>query len=150
MSVTSLPRDWLTVEFLQLLLQNLIVEERSDIRDATLAAWRLVLSILSATSGWLESVVSQPLMLQWFAVMMTPLGTPIDVSSFYDPAALKAMDTGAERHNVDKNMIAQDMSLVSTEVVIAARVAAATALAYVQAVWPVMVCPFISSTIDEY
>jgi len=37
--------------------QNLVVEERSDIRDATLSAWRTALSILSASSGWLEMLL---------------------------------------------------------------------------------------------
>lgn len=139
MSVPSLPRDWLSVQFLQLLFQNMIVEERTDIRDATLAAWRMLLSTLSAKPGWLESLVSQAQLLQWYNVMMTPLGTPVDISTFYDPALAKSLDQGTERHNVDKNMIAQDLSLISTETVIAARVAAATSMAYVMAVWPNLV-----------
>ncbi|PSR84037.1 hypothetical protein PHLCEN_2v5539 [Hermanssonia centrifuga] len=138
MSVSSLPRDWLTVEFLRLLFQNLVVEERSDIRDATVTTWRLVLSILSSTSGWLESVVTQPLLLEWFAIMMTPLGTPIDKTTFYDPTmSSSGVDLAAERHNVDKNMIAQDLALIPMEVVIRARVASATALSYIVACWPV-------------
>ena len=141
MSVPSLPRDWLTVEYLRLLFQNLIVEERHDIRDATLEAWNLVLSILTSAEQWIEAVISQSLLLEWYAVMMTPLGTPLDISTFYDAAlARNGADNAAERHNVDKNMIAQDMALVPLEVVISARVAAATALAYVTAVWPVEVC----------
>lgn len=140
MAVPSLPRDWLSAPFLQLLFQNMVVEERADIRDATLTAWRLVLDILRSTPGWLESIASQPLLLQWYDIMMTPMGTPINIAAFYDPNLAKsAMDQGAERHNVDKNMIAQDLSLISAETVIAARIAAATAMAYVIASWPVMV-----------
>lgn len=140
MSVPSLPRDWLSIPFLQLLFQNLIVEERSDIRDATLTAWRMVLSILSGQPGWLQSLVTQPLLLQWYEAMMTPLGNPINVAAFYDPVlARSAADPAAERHNVDKNMIAQDLSLISMETVISARVAAAQSLAYVMAVWPDLV-----------
>ena len=140
MSVPSLPRDWLDTSFLQLLFQNMVVEERSDIRQTTLTAWRLVMDILSSTSEWIQTVVTQALLLQWYEAMMTPLGTPINVTSFYDPALAKlGADQGAERHNVDKNMIAQDLSLISTETVIAARLAAAIAMAYVMAVWPTMV-----------
>lgn len=84
MSVPSLSRDWLAVEYLRLLFQNLVVEERSDIRDATLDAWRLVLNILSETSGWVQAVIPQQLLLDWYAVMMTPLGTPMEKSAFYD------------------------------------------------------------------
>lgn len=140
MSVSSLSRDWLTVEYLRLLFQNLIVEERSDIREATLDAWKLVLSILTSTENWVQSIVTQQLLLEWYSVMMTPMGTPLDISTFYDAAlARNGGDNGTERHNVDKNMIAQDMSLIPMEVIISARVAAATALAYVTAVWPTAV-----------
>jgi TATA-binding protein-associated factor len=48
------------------------------------------------------------------------------------------MPTGAEEgHIVDKSMIAQDLSLVSTETIIRARVAGSQALAIVLACWPV-------------
>lgn len=139
MMVSSLPRGWITVSFLRLLFQNLLVEERTDIRNATLSAWRLVLDILGTTGSWLESLIDQQLLLDWYASLMTPLGLPLDVSTFFDPI-LEADRTGiAERHNVDKNMVAQDMSLVTPETVLRARVAAATALAYVTVVWPAYV-----------
>ncbi|KAH8102965.1 SNF2 chromatin remodeling protein [Cristinia sonorae] len=137
MSVSSLPKNWITLPFMRLLLQNLIVEERPDIRQATLSAWRMVLSILRATPGWMESVLTQQLQLEWYAVLMMPLGMPLDVSSFYDPLDLTGRHDAPERHNVDKNMLAQDLALVPVETVLCARVAAATALANVIAVWPI-------------
>ncbi|KAI0781371.1 SNF2 chromatin remodeling protein [Trametes elegans] len=136
MTVEHLPRGWITVPFLRLLFQNLIVEERSDIREATLATWRETLSILSATSGWMESCVTQPLLLEWYAVLMTPLGLPLDASTFYDPTVTNDNAGPSERHNVDKNMLAQDLSLIPIEVVIQARLAASSALAYIIAFWP--------------
>lgn len=36
MAVPTLPRDWIAAPFLRLLFQNLIAEERSDIRDASI------------------------------------------------------------------------------------------------------------------
>lgn len=141
MAVSSLPRDWLAAPFLRLLFQNLVVEERSDIRDATLAAWRTVLSILSAGSGWLENVITQQLLLEWFAILMTPLGIGIDISVFYFPTlSADGTDAAPERHNVDKNMVNQDLALVSVEVTIKARVAAAVALANLMVFWPTLVC----------
>ncbi|KAI0373278.1 SNF2 chromatin remodeling protein [Pilatotrama ljubarskyi] len=136
MTVESLPRAWITVPFLRLLFQNLIVEERSDIRQATLSTWRETLSILSATSGWMESCITQQLLLEWYVVLMTPLGLPLDASSFYDPTVGSDGGVPSERHNVDKNMLAQDLSLVPIEVVIQARLAASSALAYIIAFWP--------------
>jgi TATA-binding protein-associated factor len=141
MTVPSLPRDWLAAPFLRLLFQNLVVEERSDIRDATLNAWRTALSILSASAGWLENVVTQQLLLEWYAILMTPLGVPIDTSAFYSATvAADGMDAAPERHNVDKNMLSQDLSLVTVEVTIKARVAAAVALAYLMVFWTILVC----------
>jgi TATA-binding protein-associated factor len=46
MSVSSLPRDWVAAPLLRLLLQNLIVEEREDIRTASLSTWRTALAVL--------------------------------------------------------------------------------------------------------
>lgn len=144
MTVSSLPRDWIAPPFLCLLFQNLIVEERSDIRDATLTTWRTALSILGATSGWLESVVSQQLLLEWYAILMTPLGVAIDSSTFYHPTiSTDGMDTAPERHNVDKNMLSQDLSLVSVEITVKARVAGSVALALLMVFWPTTVSPMI-------
>ena len=135
MSVPSLPRDWIAAPFLQLLLQNLIVEERNDIREASLVAWRNALSILAASPDLIDEVVTQQLILEWYTVTMTPLGVAIDASSFYCPTAANDGAAG-ERHNVDKNMLAQDLSLIPVEVTLKARVAAATALAHLLAFWP--------------
>lgn len=140
MTVSSLPRDWIAPSFLRLLFQNLVVEERSDIRDATLTTWRTALSILSASSGWLENVVSQQLLLEWYAILMTPLGVAIDTLAFYHPTvAADGIDAAPERHNVDKNMLSQDLSLVSVEITIKARLAGAMALALLMAFWPTTV-----------
>ncbi|KAI0654791.1 SNF2 chromatin remodeling protein [Cubamyces menziesii] len=136
MTVESLPRAWITVPLLRLLFQNLIVEERSDIRQATLSAWRETLSIMSATSGWMESCITQQILLEWYAVLMTPLGLPLDASTFYDPTVGADSGGPSERHNVDKNMLAQDLSLIPIEVVIQARLAASSALAHIIACWP--------------
>ncbi|KAH9948095.1 SNF2 chromatin remodeling protein [Amylocystis lapponica] len=137
MTVESLAKDWITVDFLRLLFQNLVVEERSDIRDTTLSAWQLVLTVTNVVSGWIESLVTQQLLLEWYTVLMTPLGMSLDASAFYDPMLTADRGGPPERHNVDKNMIAQDLSLVSVEVVLKARMAAATALAHIIAFWPV-------------
>ncbi|KAJ6608621.1 hypothetical protein B0H10DRAFT_1920958 [Mycena sp. CBHHK59/15] len=136
MAVPTLPRDWITTPFLRLLFQNLIAEERADIRDESLASWRMALTLLANTSGWMESVVTQQVILDWYAIMMTPLGVAIDPSIFYRPSVTTVGDVAPERHNVDKNMLAQDPSLITNEVTLKARVAAATALAQLMVFWP--------------
>ncbi|KAJ7461011.1 SNF2 superfamily chromatin remodeling protein [Mycena galericulata] len=138
MAVPTLPRDWIAAPFLQLLFQNLIVEERADIRDASLAAWRMTLTVLAGVPGWLDTVVTQQLILEWYAIMMQPLGMAIDATTFYRPSMETAAGSAApERHNVDKNMLAQDPSLITNEITLKARVAAATALAQLIVFWPV-------------
>jgi TATA-binding protein-associated factor len=141
MSVPSLPRDWVTTPFLRLLFQNLIVEEREDIRDASRSAWRTALSVIAASPGLMETIITPQLIFDWYAIAMTPLGVAIDLSTFYDPT--HAIDGPTERHNVDKNMVSQDLSLITVEVTLKARVATATALAWVIAFWPVS-APLIS------
>jgi len=136
MNVASLAKDWVATPLLRLLFQNLVVEERTDIRDATVAAWNTAIDLLHAEPGWMESVIASPQLLEWFETMMSPMGSPIDASGFYDPLS---SDTGpqvaAERHNVDKNMLAQDLTLVSLDTIWKARIAAATAVAYLVASW---------------
>ncbi|KAJ7739654.1 SNF2 superfamily chromatin remodeling protein [Mycena maculata] len=138
MAVPTLPREWIKAEFLRLLFQNLVAEERADIRDASLAAWRMTLTVLAGKPGWMEEVVTQQIILDWYAIMMTPLGVAIDPATFYRPSVeTTAGHAAPERHNVDKNMLAQDPSLITTEVTLKARVAAATALAELIVFWPV-------------
>lgn len=117
---------------LRLLFQNLIIEERLDTQTVTLKAWRLALSRLQGLQSRLLHVIS-PLIRDWFTLLMTPIGVPIQMSLLYHH-----MPAGAEEgHNVDKSMVAQDLSLVSTETIIRARVAGSQALAIVLASWPV-------------
>lgn len=147
LKVHSLPRDWITAPFLRLLLQNLIVEEKAEIRDVTLATWRTAMHILSslttdAGAVWLECIVTANLVLEWHEIVMTPLGTPIDASKFFFPSTDGY--GSSERHNIDKNMLNQDLSLVSQELILKGRVTAATAIAILINAWPtdVSVCIF--------
>ncbi|KAJ3567398.1 hypothetical protein NP233_g6399 [Leucocoprinus birnbaumii] len=143
MAVPHLPRDWVSVSFLRLLFQNLICEDRSDIRDASLSAWRDAFCLLSSVPDFFSTHISQQLTLDWYAVAMTPIGIAIDTSTFHLPSNTSNGDAALERHNVDKNMLAQDLSLIPLEVIFKARVAAATALAYQLIYWP-------SEAIDDF
>ncbi|KAJ7063461.1 SNF2 superfamily chromatin remodeling protein [Mycena amicta] len=157
MEVPSLPRDWIQDDFLRLLFQNLIAEEREDVRSASLVAWRTALTVLVQSPGKLESLITPQLLLDWYAVVMTPLGMAIDTSKFFSPLVEMASNGAPERHNVDKNMLAQDPSLITSEVTLKARLAAASALAQLLVSWPVngpsidetfqpILCHYIDST----
>ena len=68
-------------------------------------------------------------------MLMTPLRLPLDYSTFYD-ATIGAENGGpSEQHNVDKNMVTQNLSFVPVEVIIQARLASSSALAYIIAFW---------------
>jgi len=139
MGVSSLPKDWVATPFISLLFQNLVCEERSDIRAASLSAWKTALSNLSSSPGRMDDVVTQQKILDWYAIVMTPLGVAIDTSAFYNPSITVAGAVPIERHNVDKNMLAQDLSLITAEITLKARIAAATALSYLMIFWPTKV-----------
>ncbi|KAG6911440.1 hypothetical protein DXG01_014514 [Tephrocybe rancida] len=138
MAVSSLSREWIAAPFLRLLIQNLIAEERPDIRDASLAAWKTAVSIMAADPAWICRVITQELILDWYAIVMTPLGVPLDSARFYHTTIAVAGEVPPERHNVDKNMLAQDPSLITPEVTLKARVSAATALAFLIPSWPAL------------
>ncbi len=94
----------LLTPFVSLLFQNMVCEERPDVRQASLSAWKTSLSLLSSP-GRMENVITQQLILDWFAVVMTPIGIPIDASTFYNPSTTIEGALPLERHNVDKNML---------------------------------------------
>ncbi|KAG8941651.1 TATA-binding protein-associated factor mot1, partial [Tulasnella sp. 408] len=79
----------------------------------------------------LEIIIPDAL-LPWFTVLMNPIGVPLDPNQFYQP-----LNGPALLHNVDKPMLAQDLSLVSEEWIMRGRVTACKALGYLMAVWPV-------------
>jgi TATA-binding protein-associated factor len=59
---------------------------------------------------------------EWYAIAMTPIGSPLDEDLF-----LTVGKRGG--HNVDKAMMTGDMSLVTMDVALQTRIAAAKALA---------------------
>lgn len=134
----TLPNDWVSSPFFRLLIQNLIVEERSDVRNETMKVFETALKVMRSSPTWLESVATPQLILEWYTLAMTPLGVAIEPSTLYRPTdeILNGNGAAPERHNVDKNMLAQDLSLVSVEIVLRARVAAAKALAWLLSEWP--------------
>ena len=135
--VPTLPRDWLSGNFFSLLIQNIVVEEREDVRSESLALWNTSLNVVQNVA----TVVDDQLAMRMFEMSMTPIGTRLPVHLFYNPASANGDGTGfPEKHNVDKQMIAQDLAIVSLEDVLRTRIAAAQALAGLIAHWPVTTC----------
>lgn len=129
LAVPALIGDWISQPFLRLLYQNLIVEERSDVRDTTFSVWKRAIDCLKQMSQ-LENTV-RDVVLPWFTVLMNPIGSALDVTLFYQPPG-----SANQLHNVDKPMLIQDLSLVSEEAVIRGRVMGCKAIGYCIAEWP--------------
>ncbi|KAI8639842.1 hypothetical protein BD408DRAFT_371118 [Parasitella parasitica] len=77
--------EWVDERVYRLVFQNLIVEEKVDIIEKTLAVWKgLTINgkvdnqlVLQGTQNWLGS---------WFEITMTPIGQPLDTATyFYKP-----------------------------------------------------------------
>lgn len=154
LNVRALVGEWISQHFVRLLFQNIIVEEKNDIREASFTAWKASIDCLTqmpigddgnsditmlGTNGQarlksrLEIIIPDAL-LPWFTVLMNPIGVPLDPGQFYQP-----LNGPALLHNVDKPMLAQDLSLVSEEWIMRGRVTACKAMGYLMAVWPVEV-----------
>lgn len=131
LSVPSLPKDWAGDKLVRLLFQNLVVEERPTIREASRTTWQRALEVVMATGQLVETV--QPHLRAFFTILMTPLGTPLDFGLFYRASAGIA---ARETHNVDKGILAQDLALVGVDAVIRGRLGAAQALGSIMAHWP--------------
>jgi TATA-binding protein-associated factor len=114
-TVPTLPRDWIRADILSLLFQNLVLEDRAEIRDVSAQT----LAAMFAETN-LDGTVA-PNIQDWYAIVMTPVGSPLDVNLF--------VGRRVRGHDVDKAMFAGDMSLVSADTVLETRIAAAKALA---------------------
>ncbi|KDN53370.1 hypothetical protein K437DRAFT_253065 [Tilletiaria anomala UBC 951] len=123
--------SWADDRIFRLLFQNMVVEEKPDIRQHSANAWATLLSAFASDPAWLASTLG-PHVTRFYAILMTPLGHRFDPSLFYRPTGAAA--NGA--HDVDKSMLAQDLTLVGMDSIIRGRLSAAMALGEVLALWP--------------
>lgn len=142
LELPSIDHSWADDRLFRLLFQNLIVEERLEIRTATAKAWKTCLSKSAGTSGRLEQHVRDHIG-GWMTIICTPIGFAVDSTLFWS-AKVSLSGQGGYVHNVDKAMLAQDLALVSVEAVLRGRVAAAVALGSLIAAWPLEVRPTLS------
>ncbi|KZT44191.1 hypothetical protein SISSUDRAFT_1068609 [Sistotremastrum suecicum HHB10207 ss-3] len=138
LTVPNLPKDWVSSAFLWLLLQNIMLEEKPEIREVTLDTWKIATKTLASVPYLLEATVLHNIVSEWWGLVMQPWGIPLNPSLFYriSKPLHENADVNAESHNVDKAMMDQDLSLVSPELIMQNRIAAATALGYLLYLWP--------------
>ncbi|KAK4051936.1 TATA-binding protein-associated factor mot1 [Microbotryomycetes sp. JL201] len=125
---------WVDDRLVRLLFQNLVVEDREEIRRATAQAWHVCFSVGGEKNIQYFSSVFGPHIESWFTLLFTMIGTALDPSLFWSAKAVGR--SGGFVYNVDKAMLSQDLSLVSKETVWKCRVAAASALGQLMYAWP--------------
>jgi TATA-binding protein-associated factor len=131
-SLPAADKSWLDDRLFRLLFQNMIVEEKDEIRQASASAWSTAVDVVATDPSVLRSV-ALPHLSGWFTIAGTPIGSPIPVSLFWRPDS-SAVANGFT-YNVDKSLLAQDLSLVTVERTMKGRVEAAKALALLLARW---------------
>ncbi|SPO28928.1 related to MOT1 - transcriptional accessory protein [Ustilago trichophora] len=135
LTVPSLPKDWIDERVLRLLFQNLVVEEKLPIRRASVDAWGHALAHVASDAANVQKLLG-PYIVNFFRIIMTPLGSPIDFTLFYSASFGSSSHADANRHNVDKGILTQDLSLVGVDAVIRGRLSAAEALGSAMARFP--------------
>ncbi|KAG0053998.1 TATA-binding protein-associated factor mot1 [Gryganskiella cystojenkinii] len=143
--------EWVDERVVRMVFQNMIVEERMEILELSLAVMTALIEHMASkdTSDLMVSVF-QPHLQTFFTVLLTPIGTPLDTKLFYSPtgngalalvtetprAGRKPQAGQSHSHNVDVGMLKQDLALVSEVSVIRCRLTASKALGLVMAGWP--------------
>lgn len=135
LALSSIDMSWIDARLLRLLYQNLIVEERSDIRQTTTLAWKECLKFGTANPAVLFPQFQAHLK-TWFTILMSPIGFPLDPALFWSAKVSLSGQAGFV-YNVDRAILAQDLSLVSVDAIVRGRVAAASAIGCLLAGWPV-------------
>ena len=117
--------DWMFNDFFALIFQNVVLEEREEIRELSSSAFRAGVEEVHGEMGTLDQVI-KPSVEEWYEIVMTPIGSPFDENLF-----LKS-GKATSGHNVDKHMMAGDLSLVPMETMLQTRLAAAKMLAWIR------------------
>ncbi|KAK4058278.1 TATA-binding protein-associated factor mot1 [Microbotryomycetes sp. JL221] len=134
LTLPSVDHTWIDDRLVRLLYQNLMVEDRLEIRNATSQAWNVCLSIGGTHKDAFYATLFAPHIEGWFRLLYSMIGKALDPSLFWSAKA--AAQSGGFVYNVDKAMLAQDLSLIPQETVWKCRVAAATAMGQLIAAWP--------------
>lgn len=135
------PSTWVDSRLYRLLFQNILLEQRPEIRRASQEAFHKTLSLATRSPSALESLTRDvsPSLSTWFTLLRSPIGTPLNAALFWSARESLAGNGVGIVHNVDKPMLNQDLALVSTESVLKGKVEAAKAVGNLMTVWPKLV-----------
>ena len=115
--------SWYSPTLFALLFQNLVLEERPDIRSVSFDALISALQVANHNGpDNLRDLIEDNLE-DWYQIIMTPPGARIEST------LLTRVGKSTSSHNVDKSMLEGDLSLVDVETVMETRLLGAKALA---------------------
>ncbi|KAE8194770.1 hypothetical protein A4X06_0g5314 [Tilletia controversa] len=158
-STAAMAAGWIDAALLRLLFQNLIVEERNAVREASVQAWKAAVGVLqrslshlpSGTAAAAATTTSRglvdmlaPYVPHFFQLIMTPLGSPVDSRLLYRPSRAGGKGSSSKNGNgpegptydLDKGILSQDLALVGVDTVMHGRLGAAAALGQIMKEWP--------------
>ncbi|WRT68269.1 uncharacterized protein IL334_005245 [Kwoniella shivajii] len=115
----ELKKEWLEDDYASFLFQNMLLEERQDIRELSLKAFVAAFEEVAEEAGEQAGLMD---LNDWFTLVMMPIGAPFDQTLF------KKAERSTTGHNIDKAMMAGDMSLVSMDTALQTRLTGAKAL----------------------
>lgn len=120
----DLPKGWMDASILHLLLHNLVLEERPDVREETNRAWVSALAVTRTRPDFLETAIL-PNVSGWCNLVLMPIANPLHQDFFAQVGQRRsAMD-----YDVDKNIMSADLALVSPTSILRNRIEAIVALA---------------------
>lgn len=127
--------SWVDERVLRLVFQNMLVEERWEIRSLSNEVWNGMIDQLIEDSRTVDTLLSivRSNVEGWIQLVATPRTQKMDVNLFFTAVHTSKHMTSQDLsliHNVDKSVMAQDLSLVSIDDIMRGRLAASTALGY--------------------
>ena len=140
---------WVDSRLYRLLFQNLLLEQRPEIRQTSQICFSKCLNLALRTPGSLQSLVGNvsPVLPTWFSLLRSPIGVPLNPSLFWSARESLAGAGVAVIHNVDKPVLNQDLALVSPEAILVGKVESAKALGSLMSIWPTQVSSSSSSAL---
>lgn len=129
----------------RLLFQNLLLEQRADIRLASQTAFSRCLALAARRPESLDGLVADvsPILSTWFSILRSPIGVPLNPALFWSARESLAGGGIGVVHNVDKPILNQDLALVSPEAILRGKVEASKAIGNLLSVWPAAVSPLL-------
>ncbi|KAJ3416125.1 btaf1 RNA polymerase II, B-TFIID transcription factor-associated, 170kDa [Chytridiales sp. JEL 0842] len=121
--------SWITEPLLRLVFQNFVLEQKEHLVMQNSQVWTQLLRYLQERQPALLVQTVMPSLTKWFTVLMTPIGTTIDVRQFYHYSSMKSgADSTQNVATHDRVMAQQDLTVVGEASVLRGRIAGSVAL----------------------